>query len=434
MKPKLFAFLTASLALLAAGAAAQDAAEIQPASETSRFIFSTLLSLASAAATLLLLAGLAAREAGLVQAKNAGAAGVKILVLGSVCALASWLVGYNLAFSVEPGGFLGDFSVWTPDDSDPAELGRAAASRWLFMASAGAVAAASISGALAERLKFWPLAIFAAGFAAIIFPVAAGWDWGGGYLEARWRFSDFAGATLVHSSAGWAALAGAVIIGPRMARYHGGEPAPWTASSPALAALGGLFIWLGWFGLVGGAQLALSSALDAVALTRALVNSQLAASAGVVVAAALTSIIYQKVELPIVVNGAIGGLVAISGGPIEPALWQAVVIGAFSGVIVTVTGPLLDRFRIDDVVGAVPAHLLCGVWGTMIVPWTNESADYLGQSAGVVIVGAFSLSMSILFWTFLRYTVGVRATPSREAGGLDAAELGLESAPRFPRF
>lgn len=424
----------AALALLAAGASAQEPADLQPASETSRFIFSTLLLLVSGAATLLLLAGLAAREAGIVQAKNAGAAGVKSLVLGSVCALASWLVGYHLAFSVEPGGFLGGFAIWTPDDEDPGGLGRASAARWLFMTSAAAVAAASISGALAERLKFWPLAIFAAGFAAVIFPVAAGWDWGGGYLEARWRFSDFAGATLVHSAAGWAALAGAVIVGPRLARYHDGEPAPWPAASPALAAIGGLFIWLGWFGLVAGAQLALTSAQDAVALARLFVNSHLAAAAGVVAAAALTSLIYKKVELPIVVNGAIGGLVAISAGPVEPALWQAAVVGAFSGVIVTVTGPLLDRFRIDDVVGAVPAHLVCGVWGTMIVPWANESATYLGQAAGAVIVGAFALSMSILFWTFLRYTVGVRATPSREAGGLDAAELGLESAPRFPRL
>lgn len=434
MKWNLFAFAVLAVAFASAGAAAQEAVELQPASETSRFIFSTLLLVASGAATFLLLAGFAAREAGLVQAKNSGAAGVKILVLASVSALASWLIGYNLAFSVEPGGFIGNFSIFAPDDSDLSAQGRAAAARFLFMTSATAIAAAAFSGALAERLKFWPLAIFAAAYAAVIFPIVAGWDWGGGYLEARWRFADFAGATLVHSSAGWAALAGAVIIGPRLARYHDGEPVSWPAASPALTAIGGILAWLGWFGLVAGAHLALASAQDAVALARIIANAHLAAAAGVVVAAALTSIIYKKVEIPIVVNGAIGAMVAISGGPIEPALWQAVVIGAFSGVIVTVTGPLLDRFRIDDVVGAVPTHLLCGIWGTMIIPWTNASASYLGQAAGVVIVGAFSLSMSILMWTFLRYTIGVRASPSREAGGLDALELGLEAAPRFPKF
>ncbi|NWG71618.1 MAG: ammonium transporter [Parvularculaceae bacterium] len=413
------------LGLFASPAVAQEATELQPATETSRFIFTSLLALAAGAGLILLLAGFAAREAGVVRAKNAGASAVKAVALVAVSSLAAWLVGYNLIFSVEAGGFLGDFSVWAPNEEGASAISDAA--RFLYVALGGAAGAAILAGAVAERIRFWPFLVFTAAYASLVFPIAASWTWGGGYLAAAWKFVDFGGASLVHACGGWAALAGAVIVGPRLARYDGEEPRVQPPSNPGLAAVGGLLIWLGLFAFMAGALPSLSAAADAMALARIFVNAQLAAAAGVVAAIALTEIIYKRPDLNTLINGAIGGLVAISAGPAEPALWQAAIIGAFSGAIVTVTRPLFDRFRIDDAAGVLPAHLLCGIWGALIVPWSNENATYLGQAAGVVVTAAFSLTMSILIWTLLRYTVGLRVSPERELAGLD---LRGEAAPK----
>jgi Amt family ammonium transporter len=414
---KRFTLAVAVLAVSFGAALAQEPAEMQPATETAQLLFNTLLSLAAGAAAMLLLGGLCAREAGLVRAKNAGATGVKALALIAVCSLASWLVGFNLATTVEPGGFLGDFARWGGAGKDPTPPDEAA--RFVHLALAGATGMAIVSGATAERLRFWPFLLFAAAYAGLIFPIAASWKWGEGYLETNWKFVDFAGATLIHACGGWAALAGAVMAGPRLARYDGGEPREQQPHNPGLAAFGGILAWLGLFALVLTAQTSYATADDAATAARIALNALLAGAAGVFAAIVLTEIIYKRAELSILINGAVGGLAALSAGPAEPALWQAAIIGAFSGVIVTVTGPLLDRFRIDDAAGVIPAHLLCGVWGTLIVPWTNENATYLGQLAGVTIVGAFSLSMSILLWTLLRYTLGVRVGAERELAGLD---------------
>ncbi|MEQ1929730.1 MAG: ammonium transporter [Parvularculaceae bacterium] len=407
---------------------AQEPIEMQPASETSRLLFDTLLSLSAGLMAMVVIVGLCAREAGLVRAKNAVASCTKMITLTAICSLAAWVAGYNLIFSVEPGGFLGDFVVWSVPENETDE--RASAAQFLQVALASAIGMAIVSGAVAERIRFWPFAIFAAAYSALIFPIAASWIWGNGYLAAAWKYSDFAGAALIHGCGGWAALAGAVILGPRLARYDGEEPREQPPSNVGLAAVGGLLIWVSLLALSAGAHLSFSSAADAVAISRILVNSQLAAAGGVFAALVLTEIIYKRVDLPILINGAVGALVAISAGPIEPALWQAVTIGAFSGVIVTVTGPLLDRFRIDDAVGAIPTHLVCALWGALIVPWSNESATYLGQIAGAVVIGAFSLTMGILFWTGLRYTVGLRVTAERELAGLDSRP---EASPR-PRL
>jgi Amt family ammonium transporter len=223
----------------------------------------------------------------------------------------------------------------------------------------------------------------------------------------------------VHVCGGWAALAGAVIVGPRLARYEGDEPRDLPAANAGLVAMGGALAWIALMGLGASALGSLARAEDGVAIATILINSHLAAAGGVVVAIILTEIIYKRADLVILVNAGIAALIAISAGPISPTTWQAVIIGAFSGAIVTVTRPLLDRLRIDDAVGALPTHLLCGIWGVLIVPWSNEEATYLGQLAGIVIVSAFSLTMSILLWTVLRYTVGVRVAADREIAGLD---------------
>ncbi|MGE0407675.1 MAG: ammonium transporter [Amphiplicatus sp.] len=423
------------LILLCAGAPpafAQGAGlEIQSATDTSRYIFSTLFLLISGILVMFMAAGFCMREAGLGRAKNAGTICLKNIAVYSIAGLMVWLVGYNLIYGVEKGGLLGAFAIWGADDSDPLATGRAASADWHFQMVFVAMAALIVSGALAERVKLWSFLIFTALLTGIIYPIEAGWEWGGGYLDAAWSFSDFAGSTLVHSTGGWAALAGALVLGPRLGKYEHGETRQAPGSNLPLAVLGTFILWLGWFGFNGGAQLALGAIPDAIAVANIFVNTNSAASAGVVTAMALTQIIYKKIDLAVVLNGAIGGLVSITGEPLAPTIAQAVLIGAIGGVIVTVAVPMLDRLKIVDVVGAIPAHLFCGVWGTIIVPWSNSEASFFGQLVGVMMIGAFVFVLSLLVWLALKYTLGVRVAPEHERFGLDRVELGLEAYPEF---
>ena len=414
--------------LVVSPAFAQDVA---PASESARVIFNTVLFLFAGMVVMFMAAGFCMLEVGLVRAKNAATICIKNISLYSIAGLMVWLTGYNLIYGVETGGLLGAFGFWSANDEDPAGLGHAASSDWFFQMVFVATAASIVSGALAERIKLWPFLIFTAFLTGLIYPIQASWEWGGGYLDANWGFADFAGSTLVHATGGWAALAGALVLGPRAGKYEGGRVHPMPGSNLPLATLGTFILWLGWFGFNGGSQLALGTIEDAIAVADVMVNTNMAACGGVLAAIAMTSFIYKKMDLTIVLNGAIGGLVSITAEPLTPAIWQAVMIGAAGGVIVTIAVPLLDRLKIDDVVGAIPAHLLCGIWGTLIVPWTNGEASLLGQAVGVLMNGAFVFLLSLCLWIMLRYSIGVRAAPAHEMGGLDRAELGLEAYPDF---
>lgn len=426
--------LTAIIGAAAVGAApalAQEASDIQPATETSAYVFNTLLFLISGMVVMFMAAGFCMLEAGLVRSKNAATICLKNIALYSVAGLMAWLLGYNLIYGVEPGGLLGSFGPWSADDTTPLETGYAASSDWYFQMVFVATAASIVSGTVAERIKLWPFLIFVAVLTGLIYPIQASWVWGEGFLAEKVSFTDFAGSTLVHSTGGWAALAGALILGPRLGKYEGGRVNPLPGSNLPLAALGTFILWLGWFGFNGGSQLAMGTIEDAVSVAKIFVNTNMAAAAGVVTTAIITQVIYKKVDLTVVLNGAIGGLVSITADPLSPAIWHAVVIGAFGGVIVTVAVPLLDRLKIDDVVGAIPAHLFCGIWGTIIVPWTNDEASWLGQLAGIAMIGVFVFVMSGLVWTVLKYTLGVRVSPDHEQIGLDKVELGLEAYPTF---
>lgn len=420
------------LMLLPGAAVAQDAAQdIGPASETSVFVFNTLFFLFTGMIVMFMSAGFCLVETGLVRAKNAAAIALKNVSIYAVASLMVWISGYNLLFGVETGGLLGSFGIWAPADPDPVGAGRASAAFWFFQAVFVATAASIVSGALAERVKFWALMVFTAALTGLIYPIAASWEWGGGYLDAEWGFVDFAGSTLVHSVGGWAALAGALIVGARRGKYQGKRLTPMPGSNLPMAALGVFILWLGWFGFNGGSQLALGAVADAIAVAKVIVNTNMAASGGVVAALIMTQLIYKKIDITIVLNAAIGGLVAITAEPLAPAIWQAVIIGAFGGVIVTVGVPLLDRLKIDDVVGAIPAHLFCGVWGTLVVPWTNADASILGQLVGVAMVAAFAFGVSALIWVAIKYSMGARVSAEAEQIGLDKAELGLEAYPEF---
>jgi Amt family ammonium transporter len=407
------------------------AQEATPASETSVFLFNTLFLLFCGVLVMFMSAGFCMLQSGMVRAKNAAAICLKNIAAYSLAGIMVWLVGYHLIYGVEAGGFLGKFALWAPHDIDPVGEGVASSSSFFFQMVFVATAASIVSGALAERVKIGAFLIFTMALTGLIYPIAASWDWGKGYLDTEWKFFDFAGSTIVHSTGGWAALAGALIIGARRGKFQGGHVTPMPGSNLPLAALGVFILWLGWFGFNAGSQLAFGAIGDAIAVATIVVNTNMAAAGGVLAAIIMTAMIYKRVDLTIVLNGAIGGLVSITADPLSPAIWQAVLIGAFGGVIVTVGVPLLDRLKIDDVVGAIPAHLFCGIWGTLVVPWSNAEASLLGQVVGVLMVGAFVFGMSALVWVTLKYSIGVRVSAEREQLGLDKAELGLEAYPHF---
>jgi ammonium transporter, Amt family len=264
-----------------------------------------------------------------------------------------------------------------------------------------------------------------------MYPITGAWQWGGGWLSEL-GFSDFAGSTLVHSVGGWAALAGAILLGARAGKFGpGGQVHPMLGSSLPLATLGTFILWLGWFGFNGGSQLAMGSAADAIAIANIYVNTNLAAAGGLVTAMALTQIMYKKIDLSMVLNGAIAGLVSITAEPLAPSPGLAIVIGAVGGALAVLAVPLLYRLRIDDVVGAIPAHLVAGVWGTIAVPISNPDTSFGTQLIGIAAIGAFTFVVSLIVWSILKGTVGIRIADEDEQVGIDQAELGMEAYPEF---
>ena len=408
------------------------------AAETA-YVFNTLLFLMCGFLVMFMAAGFAMLESGMVRAKNVGTICVKNISLYSVAGIMFYLVGYNLLYGIDEGGYLGSFGIWGGDDSAlTAETpdysgGYSTGADWYFQMVFVATAASIVSGTVAERIKLWPFLGFVVLLTAFIYPIQASWVWGGGWLSAA-GFSDFAGSTLVHSVGGWAALVGAILLGARAGKYGAdGSVTPIPGSSMPLATLGTFILWLGWFGFNGGSQLALGSGIDAAAVADIFINTNMAAAAGVVASMIATQLLYGKVDLTMALNGAIGGLVSITAEPLAPSIGQALFIGAIGGILVVLAVPLLDKLKIDDVVGAIPAHLVCGIWGTMIVPLSNTGTAYSTQFLGVISIGVFAIIASTIGWMLLKLTVGIRVSEEDELTGLDKSELGIEAYPEFTR-
>jgi len=265
---------------------------------------------------------------------------------------------------------------------------------------------------------------------AIIYPIQGSWVWGAGWL-GEMGFSDFAGSTLVHSAGGWAALAGALVLGARKGKFGpNGQVNPMPGANLPLATLGTFILWFGWFGFNGGSQLALGSAADAAAIAIVYVNTNLAAASGVVAAMILTQLMFKKMDLTLCLNGAIGGLVAITAGPDLQQHAYSMLIGGIGGALVVIAVPLIDKLKIDDVVGAISAHLVCGIWGTLAVGIFG-SGSLVTQFIGIVAIGAFVFISSLIVWMILKVTIGIRVDEEAEMDGLDKAELGLEAYPEF---
>ncbi len=418
-----------------ATAAATEAApaSTSPSAET-QFIFNTLLFLIGGFLVMWMAAGFAMLEAGLVRTKNVSMQCLKNIALYSVAGLLYWVVGYSLMYTNVDGGFIGTFAPYSWPDAGKGALsdgGYAVASDWFYQMVFCATAASIVSGTLAERIKLWPFMIFTVILTGFIYPIAGSWKWGAGWLD-NMGFQDFAGSTLVHSLGGWAALAGALVLGARRGKYlPNGQVHPFPGSSIPLATLGTFILWLGWFGFNGASQLALGTVSDASDVARIFANTNLAAAAGVVVAMILTQILYKKVDVTMALNGALAGLVAITAEPLYPSPLLAIVVGAIGGLIVVVAVPLLDKLKIDDVVGAIPVHLLAGIWGTLAVAISNPDATFTVQLIGVASYAVFTFVVSLVVWFILKATMGIRVSEEEEAMGLDKAEIGVEAYPEF---
>lgn len=424
--------------LATAAVAGSDAAFAQAGTEAPadvKYILSSLLFLMGGFLVMFMAAGFAMLEAGLVRSKNVSMQCLKNIALYSVAGLMFWVVGYNLMYEgvVADTGWMGTPTpkVIPAPDADAGSY--AAGSDWFFQMVFCAATASIVSGTIAERIKFWPFIIFTAILTGVIYPIQGSWEWGAGWLNGI-DFSDFAGSTLVHSTGGWAALTGAIILGARAGKYgENGRINPIPGSSIPLATLGTFILWFGWFGFNGGSQLAMGTISDVSSVSRIFVNTNLAAAAGVVVAIVLTQIVYKKMDVTMALNGALAGLVSITAEPLTPSPIMAIMIGGIGGVIVVFAVPMLDKLKIDDVVGAIPVHLLAGIWGTMAVPLTNADATFYAQAVGVIAVGIFVSASSAIVWLILKATIGIRVSPEEELEGLDKGEVGVEAYPEFAR-
>jgi len=390
------------------------------------FIFNTLLFLICGFLVMFMAAGFAMLESGMVTSKSVSVICAKNIGLYAISGIMFWLVGYNLAYGIPEGGYIGNFVPWS--DASSLETGYSDGSDWFFQMVFCATTVSICSGAMAERVKLWPFFLFAAILAGVIYPIVMGWQWGGGWL-AEIGFSDFAGSTLVHSTGGAAALAGIMILGPRYGRFtKAGVPTPikpFAASSIPLVTIGVFVLWLGWFGFNGGSQLALGSFADAVSISTIFINTNLAACGGVLAAAVITRLMFGKTDVVQMLNGAIGGLVAITAEPLAPSPLSAILIGAVGGVIVVFGTKLLFSYKLDDVVGAIPAHLLSGIWGTLAVPLTNSDATFGTQLIGVISINVFVFVVSYIIWSVLNSLVVITLSKEAQSKGTDVTETGV---------
>ena len=419
----------------------------------SQFILNTFAFLIWGALVMWMCAGFTMLESGSVRTKNASTICLKNIGIYSIAGLAFFFIGYNLMYTnVGDVGLWGRFEFLYGPSGDEIGLlggdegatgavvdnGYSVMSDWFFQMVFVATAASVVSGAIAERIKLLPFFLFTLALTGFIYPIVGAWTWGGGWL-AQAGFSDFAGSTIVHSTGGWAALAGIMLVGPRLGKFRrDGSVKATPPSNVLLVTLGVFILWLGWFGFNGGSQLALGSALDAVAMSVVLVNTNLGAAAGVITALAVSRPILGRMDLFAGLNGAIAGLVAVTAAPTSTDHFWAIVVGAIGGLLCTAGLKLLERMKLDDVVGAIPAHLIAGIWGTIAVAFTGPDVNQLGepvqfhvQLMGLAAIGGFVFATAFTVWYAMDKVLGVRISRQVEELGQDVGELGMESYPEF---
>lgn len=414
------------LALVSAGTHAADGNVTE-----SQYLFNTLFLLFSGVLVMFMAAGFSMLEAGMVRSKSVATICAKNVSLYALAGIVFYIAGYQLMYGPSFMGFFGELAVWSPDDGAATNgdyaSGNAADATWFFQMVFVATAASVVSGALAERVRFWPFIIFVIVLTGVIYPIVGHWTWGGGWL-AELGFSDFAGSTIVHAVGGCAALVGAMFVGARHGRFDAkGKVTPMPPSSLPHVTLGTFVLWLGWFGFNGGSQLAFSSGTDGVSVATIFVNTNLAAAGGVVSMLLASQVLSKRIDLPLVLNGALAGLVSITAEPVAPTGGQAILIGA-TGALLMMAGSLaLQKLRIDDVVDAIPVHLVAGIWGTIAVVLTRPEVSLVSQLIGIVCITAFVALVSVVVWGLLKATTGVRLCSVHENRGSDLTEVGMRA-------
>ena len=393
-----------------------------------QYIFNTLGFYLGGVLVAFMAAGFCMLECGLVTTKSVSTIAAKNIGKFAIASIVFFLCGYNLAYGIPEGGYIGTFAIW----SDASEIGTGYSdySDWFYQAMFVCATVSIVSGAVAERIKIWPFFIFSAIMAAFIYPISMGWQWGGGWLATA-GFSDFAGSTLVHACGGAAALAGVIVLGARAGRFgKKGETkslVPFAASSIPLVTLGTFLLWFGWFGFNGFSQLAVGTFDDVTAISEIAVNTHLAGAAGTVTAALVTRLIGGKTDIIMMLNGALAGLVAITAEPLNPSPILAMVIGSIGAIIMYFGTKFLESKHIDDVVGAIPVHMFAGIFGTLVVPISNPDTTFGTQFTGVLAVCVFSFVLSYVVFRALKETIGLRISAQAEKLGTDVAEVGVKA-------
>ena len=395
-----------------------------------RYALDTFYLLISGVLVMWMAAGFAMLEAGLVRAKNTTEILTKNILLYAIACVMYLLVGYNIMYVDNgAGGWLP--SVGSLMGSQADDAGHSLHADFFFQVVFVATATSIISGAVAERMKLWSFLLFCVVMTGFIYPVEGYWSWGGGFLKEA-GFSDFAGSGIVHLAGAAAALAAVLLLGPRRGKYgKQGEIHPIPGSNLPLATLGTLILWMGWFGFNGGSQLALSSAADATAIGTVFVNTNAAAAAGVVGALLVSKLTWGKADLTMILNGALGGLVAITADPASPSPLFASLIGALAGALVVYAIVAFDRLKIDDPVGAISVHGVCGLFGLMVVPFSNASATFGAQLLGAATIFGWVFAVSLIVWSLLKATMGLRVSEEEEMLGVDVHECGIDAYPEF---
>ncbi len=384
-------------------------------------------------------AGFAMLEAGLVRSKSTVEILTKNIALYSIASVMYMLMGYNIMYS-------GTESTWWPfaldilgnSDNTAAEVIASGGetyysglSDFFFQVVFVATAMSIVSGAVAERMKLWAFLLFAVVMTGFIYPIQGFWKWGGGFLDAA-GFLDFAGSGVVHLCGATAALAGVILLGARKGRYSkDGKPVAMPGANMPLATLGTFILWLGWFGFNGGSELIVSNVAEANAVALIFVNTNAAAAGGVIAALLTAKIMFGKADLSMALNGALAGLVSITAEPLTPTPLLATIIGAIGGIIVVFSIVTMDKFKLDDPVGAISVHGVCGIWGLIAVVFSNGDASIGTQLYGAFAIFAWTFIVSMIFWFIIKMIIGIRVSEEDEMEGVDISECGMEAYPEF---
>ena len=384
-------------------------------------------------------AGFSMLEAGLVRSKSTVEILTKNIALYSIASVMYMLMGYNIMYS-------GTESTWWPfaldilgsTDNTAAEVIASGSetyysglSDFFFQVVFVATAMSIVSGAVAERMKLWAFLLFAVVMTGFIYPIQGFWKWGGGFLDAA-GFLDFAGSGVVHLCGATAALAGVILLGARKGKYSkDGKVIAIPGANMPLATLGTFILWLGWFGFNGGSELIVSNVAEANAVALIFVNTNAAAAGGVIAALLTAKLMFGKADLSMSLNGALAGLVSITAEPLTPTPLLATIIGAIGGIIVVFSIVALDKFKLDDPVGAISVHGVCGFWGLIAVVFSNSDASIGSQLYGALVIFAWTFSVSLIFWLILKMVIGIRVSEEDEYEGVDLSECGMEAYPEF---